>query len=71
MAGVFVISTTTIAFRTGILPRWLGIFGYASALVLLVNSGRLHWVNLVFPLWALVLSIHILSVAPRSPGEQA
>ena len=40
MAGVFVISTTTIAFRTGILPRWLGVFGYASALILLVNSGN-------------------------------
>jgi hypothetical protein len=66
MAGVFVISTTTIAFRTGILPRWLGVFGYASALILLVNSGRLHWVNLVFPLWALVLSIHILRVAPKA-----
>lgn len=65
MAGVFVISTTTIAFRTGMLPRWLGVFGYASALILLVNSGRIHWVNLVFPLWALVLSIHILRVAPR------
>lgn len=71
MAGVFVISTTTIAFRTGILPRWLGVFGYASALILLVNSGTVPWANLVFPLWAFVLSIHILRVAPKDEHEPA
>lgn len=64
MAAVFVASTTTIAFRTGMLPRWLGVLGYLVALGLLLNSGSIPFVNLVFPLWTLVLSIHILLVAP-------
>lgn len=64
MAAVFVASTTTIAFRTGMLPRWLGVLGYVVALGLLLNSGSIPFVNLVFPLWTLVLSIHILLVAP-------
>jgi hypothetical protein len=64
MAAVFVLSTTTIAFRTGMLPRWLAVLGYVVALGLLLNSGSIPFVNLVFPLWALVLGIHILRVAP-------
>lgn len=64
MAAVFAASTTTIAFRTGMLPRWLGVLGYLVALGLLLNSGSIPFVNLVFPLWTLVLSIHILLVAP-------
>ena len=69
MAAVFVISTTTIAFRTGILPKWLGVSGYAVALILLVTSGNVPWVNLVFPLWTLALSIEILVTAPRRAGQ--
>ena len=69
MAAVFVISTTTIAFRTGILPKWLGVSGYAVALILLVTSGNIPWVNLVFPLWTLALSIHILLAAPRRVAQ--
>lgn len=70
MAAVFVISTTTIAFRTGILPKWLGISGYVVALILLVSSGNIPWVNLVFPLWTLALSIHILLAAPRRVAQR-
>jgi hypothetical protein len=64
MAAVFVASTTTIAFRTGMLPRWLGVLGYLVAVGLLLNSGSIPFVNLVFPLWTLILSVHILLVAP-------
>jgi hypothetical protein len=40
------------------------VLGYVVALGLLLNSGSVPFVNLVFPLWTLVLSIHILLVAP-------
>lgn len=65
MAAVFMISVATIAFRTKVIPRWLAICGYASAAVLLVSIGVTPWVELLFPLWILVLSIHLLR---RTPG---
>ena len=60
MAGVFMISTCTISIRTGIFPRWMAFLGYALALVLLLSLGYLSWVPLVFPLWVLLISVHIL-----------
>jgi hypothetical protein len=60
MAGVFMISTCTISVRTGIFPRWMAFLGYALALLLLLGSGSLYWAPLVFPLWVLLISVHIL-----------
>ncbi len=69
MAGVFTIATATITIRTGVMPRWLAIFGYVSAAVLLISVGISPWVELVFPAWILVVSIHILVVSERHPEE--
>jgi hypothetical protein len=60
MAGVFMISSCTVAIRTGIIPRWMALLGYALALVLVLNPGYVQWVPLVFPLWVLVVSGYIL-----------
>jgi len=60
MAGVFMISTCTLAIRIGIFPRWMAFLGYALALLLLLSVGYVHWVPLVFPLWVLLISSHIL-----------
>ena len=60
MAGVFMISTCTLAVRTGIFPRWMAFIGYGLALLLILSVGRLEWVSLVFPLWVLLISIDIL-----------
>ena len=72
MAAVFTISVATISLRTGVIPRWLAYTGYASALVLLVSFGISPWVQLLFPLWILLLSVHILrrswTAAPRLGG---
>ena len=54
MAAVFTISTATIGFRTGFIPRWLRLLGYTVALVLLVAIGATPWVELLFPLWVLL-----------------
>lgn len=64
MAGAFTISTTTIALRLGILPRWLAMFGWVVAGVLLLAVDRYAWVQILFPLWVLVLSIHLLVQPP-------
>ncbi len=67
MAAVFTISTTTIVARLKLVPRWLVLLGFATAAVLLVSSGIVPWLELIFPAWVLVLSINILVVANRSP----
>lgn len=60
MAGVFIISTSTIVLRTAILPRWVSFSGYACALVLLLIITNWPWIALLFPLWMLLLSGVIL-----------
>ena len=62
MAAVFMIAVATISLRTHIIPRWLTFFGYGTAAVLLLGSGSVltRWVQLLFPLWVLVLSVDIL-----------
>ena len=61
MAGVFMISTSTVAIRTRIFPRWMAWLGFALALLLLLSSGYIFfWAPLVFPLWVLLVSMNIL-----------
>ncbi len=60
MAGVFMISTCTLSLRTGIFPRWMAFLGLALALFLLLSLGLIYWAPLVFPLWVLLISVHIL-----------
>ena len=66
MAAVFTISTVTMSLRLGVIPRWLGILGYATAFVLLVTIGITPWVTLLFPLWILLFSIDTLITNMRS-----
>ena len=65
MGAVFALCTTSLFTRLGLGPRWLTILGYATGLVLLFSSGFAPWLEIVFPAWVLVLSIHILVVAGR------
>jgi hypothetical protein len=60
MAGVFMISTCTLAFRIGTFPRWMAFLGYALAVFLLLSIGRFGWAPLVFPLWTLLVSAYVL-----------
>jgi hypothetical protein len=60
MAGVFMVSTSTIVTRTGILPRWVAYSGFACAAVLLLSVTSWPWILLIFPSWITVLSIRIL-----------
>jgi len=69
MAAVFTMSTATITLRTKVVPRWIGMLGFAVAVVLLISVGLTVWVELLFPAWILLLSVDILPTGLRqSPG---
>ncbi len=65
MAAVFLFSTGTIGLRTGFLPRWAALAGYACGLVLLLVITSWAWVGLLFPLWVLLVSAVILATGSR------
>jgi hypothetical protein len=69
MAAVFMISTATITLRTAFMPRWLGWLGYAIAAVLLLGAGLVPWVELLFPTWTLLVSVHLLVVKLPVPTK--
>lgn len=60
MAAVFVFSTSAIGHRLGVLPRPLTILGALVGLTLLFATNVVAWSELVFPVWALAVGIHIL-----------
>lgn len=60
MAAVFIIVTSSIGLRTAVFPRWMAIFGYALALLMLLTITGFAWIALVFPSWVILLSVYIL-----------
>ncbi|WP_326587772.1 hypothetical protein [Streptomyces sp. NBC_01294] len=67
MAAVFVFATSTIGRMLGVFPRPLAFLGTVVGLVLLVLGSGVPWSELLFPAWALVLSLYILR-ARREPA---
>jgi hypothetical protein len=59
MAAVFMISTSAVAIRTRIFPRWMAARGF--------SVGYSLWASVVFPLWVLLISVYVL-LANLSPG---
>lgn len=60
MAAVFTVSVATAGIRSGALPRWLGLVGYAAGLLLLLTPPLPNVLQLLFPAWILVLSVQVL-----------
>lgn len=60
MAAVFMISLATIWLKTALMPGWLAVASYLTALTLLVVSDRIEWATLAFPVWVFVVSVMIL-----------
>jgi hypothetical protein len=71
MAGVFMISTSTLAIRTGFAPRWIAFLGFAFALLLLFSGRYVEWIIMIFPLWVLLISIYILIDNLGQPSQSA
>jgi hypothetical protein len=68
MAGVFMFSISTVVISTGFARRYVGFLGYGLALFLLFGNLYVEWSFLVFPVWVLLLSAHVLAndLSPRS-----
>lgn len=60
MAAVFIFSVGTMGVRTGTIPRWLAFPGYAIGLLLLATPPMPSATQLLFPVWVIALSLHIL-----------
>ncbi|MGH8950206.1 MAG: hypothetical protein ACRDX9_02165 [Acidimicrobiia bacterium] len=71
MAAVFAISTTTLASRLGLVPRWLAVLGLASGLILLLSAGVVSWIEVIFPAWVFVFSVHILFATLRTDEPES
>jgi hypothetical protein len=60
MAGLFMISTSTVVIYTKFTPRWIAVLGYVLASVLLIGSYCISRSFTVLPLWVFLVSIYIL-----------
>jgi hypothetical protein len=60
MAAVFMISTSTVVIRTGIVPRWIAFLGFLLAMILLIGSFYMSWSIAVLPFWVCLISVYIL-----------
>ena len=69
-AAVFMIVTSTIAFRSRTLPRALVYVSWALGLLLLFSVSFYEPIILVFPLWVATISITILLVGPLPDRAQ-
>jgi hypothetical protein len=49
-------------------PRWLTVLDLSTGVVLLVSAGFMPSLEVVFPAWLFVFSVHIL-VAPFRPAD--
>jgi len=60
------IAASTIAFRLRIHNRVVAGIGYAAAVLLLFASTAIPWLQLVFPIWVLLVSINIVVLSYRN-----
>jgi MFS family permease len=64
-AGVFMIVTSTIAWRTRSVPGWVAIVGFVIAVLLLLSLRYFQILIMLFPAWVALLSVFILA----TPGK--
>jgi MFS family permease len=60
MAGVFMVSTSTVVVYTDIAPRWVALLGFVLALLLLFGSTYFSWIFIAFPFWIFLISSCLL-----------
>jgi hypothetical protein len=69
MAGVFMLTASTLILRTRFTARWTALLGYAAAAIILLFSQFIGWTFFAFPIWVLVVSVNILVEEYRRPND--
>lgn len=69
MAAVFVLSVTTIGRKAQIMSKPIVVIGYIVALALIFAPPLTRWMQLLFPLWVMLLSVMVLIRARKRPGQ--
>ena len=64
MGAAFIFATSALARRAELLPKWLTYLGYAIGNVLLFVIKEFAWIELLFPAWVLLVSLHLLICGP-------
>lgn len=71
MAGVFMMSTSTIFLQSRVVPRSVAILGYMLALALLLSANYRNWLALAFPLWVMLVSKWMIQFRGRGTGTNS
>jgi hypothetical protein len=69
MAGMFMMVLGAIWVRTGLMPRFLAILTYLTALSLIIGISFYPWTTLFFPVWVFIISGYILVLNYRYKQE--
>jgi MFS family permease len=69
MAGMFMMVLGTIWVRTGLMPRWMALLTYLTALILLIGISFYPWATIIFPTWVFIISAYILVLNYRYKEE--
>jgi len=69
MAAMFVLTTSTIARKSRVVPMWFAWSGYVVSLFLLLSASLEPWLAYVFPVWLLVLSVVLLRSSRKIPSD--
>ena len=71
MAGIFVLTTSTLGRRHGFLPRWFVVIGYLVGVFLLLSAVLSPALVLVMPGWVLGLGLILLARSRSLPAADA
>jgi hypothetical protein len=71
VAGMYMITTISMARAVSLLPGWLALIGYLAAAFLLVSTTFHPAVLLVFPAWVVVASVVLLLRVGRPPAPES
>ncbi len=61
MAAAFMIVTSMIGIRTGVLSRWITYVGFTFGLIYLVAASEFAWIVILFPGWVMLVSMWIFT----------